>query len=109
MPPNLLRCSLVPLGVDCCACLIAQDPATQQRIKAMMEDPEFLSSMKQYVEQITADQQFEALKKQTESLMQEPDFVEQMTKAMMGGDMSKTLADMGATLGGAGEGEEEDK
>lgn len=99
----------MPLGVDCCACLIAQDPATQQRIKAMMEDPEFLSSMKQYVEQITADPQFEALKKQTESLMQEPDFVEQMTKAMMGGDMSKTLADMGAALGGAGEGEEEDK
>ena len=71
-----------------------QDPATQQRIKAMMEDPEFLNSMKSYVEQITKDPQFDALKRQTEAMMQDPAFVEQVTKSMMSGDMGKTLAEM---------------
>ena len=47
-----------------------QDPATQQRIKALLDDPEFRSSMQQYVEQITSDPQFEQLKQQSEQLMQ---------------------------------------
>merc|ERR1712228_506592 len=74
-----------------------QDPATLQRIKAMMEDPEFMASMKQYAEQITKDPQFEQIKKQTEQLMQDPTFIEQMTKSMdldSLGDMSKALAGM---------------
>jgi len=85
-----------------------QDPETLQRIRAMMEDPEFLNSMKQYVEQITKDPQFEQLKAQTEKLMQEPGFVEEMSKALMSGDMGNTLAEMGASLGGMkGDGEED--
>ena len=47
----------------------------------MMEDPEFQKSMQEYVEQITQDPQFEDLKKQTEKLLEEPGFVEQMSKA----------------------------
>ena len=66
-----------------------QDPATQSRVKAMMEDPAFQESMKAYMEQITKDPQFDALKKQTEEMMQDPAFVEQMTK---------TFADMGAAM-----------
>merc|ERR1719424_2715258 len=41
-----------------------QNPAALQ--EAMKEDPAFQESMKQYMEQITKDPQFEALKKQTE-------------------------------------------
>jgi len=83
-----------------------QDPETLQRIRAMMEDPEFLNSMKQYVEQITKDPQFEQLKAQTEKLMQEPGFMEEMTKALMSGDMGKTFAEMGASLKGDSDAEE---
>ena len=36
---------------------------TMKEVKAMMEDPAFQESMKQYMEQITKDPQFEALKK----------------------------------------------
>jgi len=61
-----------------------QDPAAQARMRAMMEDPEFQKSMQQYVEQISKDPQFEQLRQQTEELMQEPDFVEQITKAFAG-------------------------
>lgn len=71
-----------------------QDPAAQARMRAMMEDPEFQKSMQQYVEQISKDPQFEQLRKQTEELMQEPDFVEQITKAFAGlGEPSKGGAD----------------
>lgn len=63
-------------------------------MRAMMEDPEFQKSMQQYVEQISKDPQFEQLRKQTEELMQEPDFVEQITKAFAGlGEPSKGGAD----------------
>ena len=64
------------------------------------------AEMKQYMEQITKDPQFEALKKQTESLLQEEGFVESMQKA---------FSDLGsmAALGGApaadGDGEDESK
>ena len=61
-----------------------QDPEAQARMKAMMEDPEFQQSMKQYVEQISKDPQFEQLRAQTEQLMQEPDFLEQISKAFAG-------------------------
>ena len=67
-----------------------QDPAIQQQVKQMLEDPAFQQSMKQYMEQITKDPQFEALKKQTEAMMQEEGFVESMTKA---------FSDMGAAFG----------
>jgi pantoate kinase len=58
-------------------------------VKAMLEDPSFQESMKQYMEQITKDPRFEALKKQTEDMMQNGDFMEQMTKAI--GDMGAAL------------------
>jgi len=69
-----------------------QDPAVQQQVKAMMEDPAFQQSMKQYMEQITKDPQFEALKQQTEQMLQQEGFMEQMSKA---------FADMGSALGQA--------
>ena len=69
-----------------------QDPAVQQQVRQMLEDPTFQQSMKQYMEQITKDPQFEALKKQTEAMLQEEGFVESMTKA---------FADMGGTIPGA--------
>ena len=56
-----------------------QDPAVQQQLKAMLEDPAFLESMKEYMEQITKDPQFEALKKQTEAMLENEGFVEQVT------------------------------
>ena len=59
-----------------------QDPATQERVKAMMDDPEFQKSMQQYIEQITQDPQFEQLRKQTEQLLEQPGFLEEMSKAM---------------------------
>ena len=43
----------------------------QAQVKAMLEDPAFQESMKQYMEQITKDPQFEALKKQTEDMLQQ--------------------------------------
>ena len=48
-----------------------QNPTTQARVRAMMEDPEFQKSMQQYMEQMTKDPQFDALKKQTEVMLQE--------------------------------------
>lgn len=72
--PSLVRDALKEL----------QDPEAQKRMKAMMEDPEFQQSMKQYVEQISKDPQFEQLRQQTEQLMQEPDFLEQISKAFAG-------------------------
>ena len=72
-----------------------QDPAVQQQVRQMLEDPTFQQSMKQYMEQMTKDPQFEALKKQTEAMLQEEGFVENMQKA---------FADLaGAGLGGKGE------
>ena len=64
-----------------------QDPATQARVQAMMDDPEFQKSMQQYIDQITKDPQFAELKRQTEKLLEEPGFMEQMSKAFeqMGG------------------------
>jgi len=44
------------------------------------------------------DPRFEELKAQTEQLMQEPGFVEEMSKALMSGGMGKTFADMGMSL-----------
>jgi hypothetical protein len=72
-----------------------QDPAAQERMRAMMEDPEFQKSMRQYVEQISKDPQFEMLRQQTEKLMQEPDFVEQISKAFagLGGEPPKDGSD----------------
>ena len=67
----------------------------QERMRAMMEDPEFQKSMRQYVEQISKDPQFEMLRQQTEKLMQEPDFVEQISKAFagLGGEPPKDGSD----------------
>ena len=48
----------------------------------MMDDPEFQKSMQQYIEQITQDPQFEQLRKQTEQLLEQPGFLEEMSKAM---------------------------
>ena len=58
-----------------------QDPAVQQQVKAMMDDPAFQESMKAYMEQITKDPKFEALKKQTEEMLQQENFMEQMQQA----------------------------
>ena len=58
-----------------------QDPAVQQQVKAMMEDPAFQESMKQYMESITKDPDFDKLKQQTEQLLQQEGFMEQMSKA----------------------------
>ena len=58
-----------------------QDPAVQAQVKAMLEDPSFQDSMKQYMEQVTKDPQFEAIRAQTEQMMQQEDFVDQMQKA----------------------------
>ena len=58
-----------------------QDPAVQQQVKAMMEDPAFQESMKAYMEQIIKDPMFESLKKQTEDMLQQEGFMEQIQKA----------------------------
>jgi pantoate kinase len=58
-----------------------QDPAVQQQVKAMMEDPAFQESMKSYMEQIIKDPMFESLKKQTEDMLQQEGFMEQIQKA----------------------------
>ena len=73
----------------------------------MLEDPAFQESMKQYMEQITKDPQFEALKKQTEAMLQEEGFVEQMTKALteMGPGMAQAAAALGAS---GGDGDDDD-
>lgn len=80
-----------------------QDPAVQQQVKAMMEDPAFQESMKAYMEQITKDPQFEALKKQTEDMLQQEGFMESIQKAFaeVGGP-----AGIAAALSGAASGEE---
>merc|ERR1712070_1232237 len=75
-----------------------QDPAVQQQVKAMMEDPAFQQSMKQYMEQITQDPAFEALKAQTELMLQQEGFMEQMSKA---------FAEMGSALGAPPDGDDE--
>jgi hypothetical protein len=77
-----------------------QDPAVQQQVKAMMEDPAFQESMKQYMEQVTKDPRFEELKKQTETLMQQEGFMEQMSKA---------FSDMSGTLGALSSDDEDEK
>ena len=88
-----------------------QDPATQERVKAMMDDPEFQKSMQQYIEQITQDPQFEQLRKQTEQLLEQPGFLEEMTKAMgsIGGeDVSKAFSALeGAAKAGEDSGDDE--
>eukprot|EP00322_Chrysochromulina_rotalis_P020624 CAMPEP_0115863500 /NCGR_PEP_ID=MMETSP0287-20121206/18720_1 /TAXON_ID=412157 /ORGANISM="Chrysochromulina rotalis, Strain UIO044" /LENGTH=184 /DNA_ID=CAMNT_0003317947 /DNA_START=22 /DNA_END=576 /DNA_ORIENTATION=+ len=73
-----------------------QDPAVQQQVKQMMEDPAFQESMKAYMEQITKDPQFQELKKQTEEMMKQEGFMEQMQQAF-------------ASLGGAAGEEGEEK
>jgi hypothetical protein len=77
-----------------------QDPAVQQQVKAMMEDPAFQQSMKQYMEQITKDPAFEALKEQTEQMLQQEGFMEQMSKA---------FAEMGSALGQPSDAESDDE
>jgi len=82
-----------------------QDPEAMKRVKAMMEDPEFQKSLQQYVQQITADPKFQTLRDQTEKMLEQPEFMEQMSKAFseMGGmaEMTKAFANIGAdTLGG---------
>ena len=66
----------------------------QQQVRQMLEDPSFQESMKQYMEQITKDPQFEALKKQTEAMLQEEGFVEKMQQAF------SDLAGAGGSLPG---------
>jgi len=82
-----------------------QDPAVQAQVKAMLEDPAFQESMKQYMEQITKDPQFEELKKQTEAMLQEEGFVEQMTKALT--EMGPGMAQAAAALGAGGDAEDD--
>ena len=76
----------------------------------MLEDPAFQESMKQYMEQITKDPQFEALKKQTESMLQEEGFAEKMSEALgsMGG-LGGLQGALGGALGGAGEGDDKEE
>ena len=66
----------------------------------MLEDPAFQESMKQYMEQITKDPQFEALKKQTEAMLENEDFVEQMQKAFS--EMGPGMSQAAAAIAGAG-------
>jgi pantoate kinase len=77
-----------------------QDPAVQQQVRQMLEDPTFQQSMKEYMQQITKDPQFEALKKQTEAMLQEEGFVDQMTKA---------FSELGSALGTGEAGEANEK
>lgn len=58
----------------------------------MMEDPAFQDSMKQYMEQMMKDPQFEKLKEQAEQMMQQEGFMEQMSQA---------FSDLGGVLGDA--------
>ena len=87
-----------------------QDPAVQQQVKQMLEDPSFQQSMKSYMEQITKDPQFEALKKQTEAMLQEEGFVESMTKAFseLGGALPTPPGGGAAAAEGDDGGEEEE-
>lgn len=78
-----------------------QDPAIQSQVRQMLEDPTFQDSMKQYMEQITKDPQFEALKKQTEAMLQEEGFVEKMSEAF------SSLGGLQGALGAAAAGGEE--
>lgn len=79
-----------------------QDPAVQQQVKAMLEDPAFQESMKQYMEQITKDPAFQEIKKQTEAMLEDENFVEQMQKAFaeMGPGMSQAAAALAAGADG---------